>query len=155
MNEVECNMNADFYHPTWEPKRRCVVSSSSHHGHLLGGGRHLHWQRQPRRSTQDILDLEDVRAALAMSSQSSRNGSRRGSSFLRSDSLPSLTNSSLHDDNGRSSNSHSSAASDVQLEIYSTMSSKNVKSDTEEERKISDIISLVRSRDQWHRQATR
>lgn len=157
MNEVECNMNADFYHPTWEPKRQCVVSSSSHHGHLLGGGRHLHSQRQPRRSTQDILDLgissfeaalEDVRAALAMNSQSSRNGSRRGSSFLRSDSLPSLTNSSLHDGNGRSSNSHSSAASDVQLEIYSTMSAsvKNAKSDTAEERKMSDIISLVRSR---------
>lgn len=157
MNEVECNMNADFYHPTWEPKRQCVVSSSSHHGHLLGGGRHLHWQRQPRRSTQDILDLgissfeaalEDVRTALAMNSQSSRNGSRRGSSFLRSDSLPSLTNSSLHDGNGRSSNSHSSAASDVQLEIYSTMSAsvKNAKSDTEEERKMSEIISLVRSR---------
>lgn len=152
MNEVECNMNADFYHPTWEPKRRCVVASSSHHGHLLGGGRHLHWQRQPRRSTQDILDLgissfeaalEDVRTALA-----SRNGSRRGSSFLRSDSLPSLTNSSLHDGNGRSSNSPSSAASDVQLEIYSTMFSsvKNAKSDTDEERRINEIISMVRSR---------
>jgi hypothetical protein len=167
MNEVECNLNADFFHPHWE-RKKCRVSSS-HHGHLLGGGRHHHWQQQQqRRSAQDgnVMDtfridfgmsafeaaLEDVRRALAIEAPvmiSARNGSRRGSSFLRSDSLPpSLGNNSLHDGNGPSSNWQSSPASDVHLEIYSSSSSSMTtgKSDTEEERNLSEIISQVRSR---------
>jgi len=156
MNEVEYNLNADFFHPHWE-RKKCHISSS-HHGHLLGGGRHHHWQRQQqRRSAHDGVSafeaaLEDVRRALAIEAPmmlSARNGSRRGSSFLRSDSLPpSLSNNSLHDSNGPSSNWQFSPASDVHLEIYSSSSSSMTsgKSGTEEERKLSKIISLVRSR---------
>ena len=170
MNEVECNLNADFFHPQWERKKSHV--SSSHHGRLLGGGRHHHWQRQQqqqqqqqRRSAHDVnmmdtfrIDfgvsafeaaLEDVRRALAIDNPVTNSvSSRRGSSFLRSDSLPSLNDNSLHDSNGPSSNWHSSPASDVHLEIYSSSFSSMTsgKSETEEERKMSEIMSRVRSR---------
>jgi len=166
MNEVECNLNADFFHPQWE-RKKCQVSSS-HHGHLLGGGRHLHWQQQQNRwSVQDEnmdtfrIDfgvsafeaaLEDVRRALQnepplMRPAPPRNSLRRGSSFLRSDSLPSLNNNnSLQDSNVPSSN-RNSPASDVHLEIYSSSSSMTSgKSDTEEERKLTEMISKIRSR---------
>lgn len=161
MNEVACNLNADFFHPLWERKK----SHISPFHHLLGGGRHLHWQRQQYRwslhdGNRDTLRidfgvsaieaaLEDVRRALANEApliRTSRNGSSRGSSFLRSDSLPSLGNSSIEDNNGQSSNWNSSPASDVHLEIYSSSSSMlGGKSDSEEERKQTEIISQVRS----------
>ena len=164
MNEVACNLNADFFHPHWE-RKKCHISS--HLSSKLGGGRHLHWQRQHRWSLQGgttdtfRIDfgvseieaaLEDVRRALAneaplSNSTHSRNDLRRRSSFLRSDSLPSLNNNSIQDSNGPSSNWNSSPASDVHLEIYSSFSSvMGGKSDTEEQRKLTNIISQVRSR---------
>ena len=164
MNEVACNLNADFFHPHWERKMSHI---SPYLSSKLGGGRHLHVQRQYRWSVQggniDTLRidfgvseiqaaLEDVRRALAnessmTNSAHSRNGLRRGSSILRSDSLPSLNNNSIQDSNGPSSDWNSSPASDVHLEIYSSFSSMTGgKSDTEEQRKLTEIISQVRSR---------
>lgn len=163
MNEVACNLNADFFHPQWERKKS--HNSPFQHGHLLGGGRHLHWQRQQYRwslhdGNRDTLRidfgvsaieaaLEDVRRALANEApliRTSRNGVSRGSSLLRSDSLPSLGNNSIPDSNGPSSNWYSSPASDVHLEIYSSSSPMiGGKSDSDEERKQTEIISQVRS----------
>mmetsp|Transcript_26410 Transcript_26410/g.42942 ORF Transcript_26410/g.42942 Transcript_26410/m.42942 type:complete len:1203 (-) Transcript_26410:24-3632(-) len=157
MNEVACNLNADFFHPHWE-RKKCHISS-----HLSSklGGRHLHWQRQHWSVQGGNIDtfridfgvseieaaLEDVRRALAnessmTNSAHSRNGLRRGTSLLRSDSLPSLNNNSIQD-----SNLTTSPSSDVHLEIYSSFSSMTGgKSGTEEQRKLTEIISQVRSR---------
>eukprot|EP00574_Skeletonema_japonicum_P014048 CAMPEP_0201721552 /NCGR_PEP_ID=MMETSP0593-20130828/6199_1 /ASSEMBLY_ACC=CAM_ASM_000672 /TAXON_ID=267983 /ORGANISM="Skeletonema japonicum, Strain CCMP2506" /LENGTH=1199 /DNA_ID=CAMNT_0048212383 /DNA_START=37 /DNA_END=3632 /DNA_ORIENTATION=+ len=163
LNEVACNLNADFFHPQWE-RKKCHISPFQY-SHLLGGGRHLHWQRQQYRwsvhgGNADSLRidfgvsaieaaLEDVRRALAneaLSIRTSRNGLHRGSSFLRSDSLPSLSNNSIQDSNGPTSNWNSSPASDVHLDIYSSSSSMiGGKSDSEEERKQTEIMSQVRS----------
>lgn len=162
MNEVACNLNADFFHPQWERKKSHIPPFQ--HGHLLGGGRHPHWQRQQYQwslhdGNRDTLRidfgvsaieaaLEDVRRALANEApliRTSRNGVSRGPSFLRSDSLPSLVNNSIIQD-GPSSNWSSSHASDVHLEIYSSSSSMiGGKSDSEEERRQTKIISQVRS----------
>ena len=158
MDGVDCDLNADFFHPQW--KRKKFNETSSQFSYLFGGGRHHHFRQQQRWSMNDgdAMDtfqlnlsaeefetaLEDMRAlatdAPMMNSASSRNDLRRGSSFLRHDSLPPLSSNSSQDN--ISINWHHSPASDVQLEIYSSSSSK-MSADTKEERKLSEIISQV------------